>query len=90
MKKIFNLTVIVVAVSVFASTGVLWAGPVAPVCPGYCQKTFEKNGDLYCSWTEETRVNKLVPGRGGQWQWELMPAYQLKTEKCAGGIQGKS
>ncbi len=90
MRKIFNLTVIVVAVSVFASTGVLWAGPVAPVCSGHSQNCFERGGDFYCSWTEETRVNKLVPGRGGKLQWVLMPAYQLKTEKCAGGIQGKS
>ncbi len=83
MKKIFHLSVIVVVVSVLASAGILWAGPVAPVCPAHSQSCFERNGNFYCSWTEETRVNKLVPGRGGQWQWVLMPAYQLNTEKCA-------
>jgi hypothetical protein len=86
MKKIFYLSVIVVAVSVLASAGILWAGPVAPVCPAHSQNCFERNGDFYCAWTEETRVNKLVPGRGGQWQWVLMPTYQLKTEKCAEGM----
>lgn len=29
MKKIFHLSVIVVVVSVLASAGILWAGPVA-------------------------------------------------------------
>ncbi|MFZ0946022.1 MAG: hypothetical protein WB930_17625 [Syntrophobacteraceae bacterium] len=86
MKKILYVSVIVVALSVFASAGILWAGPAAPVCPAHGQSCFERNGDVYCTWAEETRVNKLVQGRAGQWQWALMPTYQLKTEKCAVGV----
>jgi|GEM_PF-3978811 hypothetical protein len=89
MKKIFHLTVIVVALSILASAGTLWAGPVAPVCPahcGKCEKCIEKDGDFYCNRHKEVRENKLVPGRAGLLTWVFVPTSRVRTEKCADGV----
>ncbi len=86
MKKILHLSVIVVAVSVLASAGILWAGPVAPVCPAHSQNCFERDGDFYCTWAEDVRENKLVPGRGGRLTYVFVPTSRVRTEKCADGI----
>ena len=82
MKRFFRLFAVVVALSVLASAGTLWAGPVAPLCPAHGKTCVERDGAMYCSWTEEVMVNKLVPGRAGLWGWQRMPTTELRTEKC--------
>ncbi len=82
MKKFLNLFAVVVALSILVSAGTLWAGPVAPPCPVHGNKCVERAGDMYCNWTEDAVVNKLVPGRAGLWGWVRMPTSELRTEKC--------
>lgn len=84
MKKYFRLFAVVVTLSILVFAGTLWAGPAAPLCPEHGNKCFERAGAMYCSWTEEVRVNKLVPGRAGMWGWMLIPTSQVRT-KSAGG-----
>jgi hypothetical protein len=86
MKKILHLTVIVVALSILASAGTLWAGPVAPVCPAHCQKIFKRDGDFYCGCTEEAVSNKLVRGRAGLPAYVFVPTPGVRMEKCAEGV----
>ena len=82
MKTISKVTVIVVAMSLLTISGTVWAGPVAPSCPVLGHKCVVKGGEMYCNWTEEVMVNKLVPGRAGLWGWQRMPTFELRTEKC--------
>jgi len=91
MKRIFFASMIVLTLSFLAFGSIVWAGPVAPVRPTHStQSCFQRNGDFYCSWTEETHVNKFVPGARGQWEWRFVPTNELKTEKCAEGVHQSS
>jgi len=82
MKTNSKVIVIVVTLSLLAFGSFSWAGPVAPSCPASGHKCVERAGDMYCNCTEEVTVNKLVPGRGGLWEWRRVPSSKLRTEKC--------
>jgi hypothetical protein len=54
-RKLYPLVATTVALSIlFALGGIVWAGPVAPVCSAHPDRTcFAKGGDYFCSWTED-------------------------------------
>jgi len=83
MKKIFYLVVVVVALGILVSAGILWAGQTAPVCPSHGSKCFERDGDCYCNSYEAVQTNKLVRGRAGQLEYVRVPVSELKIQKCA-------
>ena len=83
MKKIFKPSVIViVALACLVSAGTLWAGPVAP-CSPKAKACVEKDGEIFCTWSEESVSNRLVPGRGGQLAYVRLPVTTVRTEKCS-------
>jgi hypothetical protein len=90
MKKIFHLSVIIAAVSVLASAGILWAGPVATVCSAHSKNCFERDGDFYCTWTEDVRENKLVRGRAGLLTYVFVPTSSGENSKVRRGGARKS
>ncbi len=81
MKKLFYL-LSVLALSVFASSGTLRAGPAAPLCPRHQTQCAQKAKVMYCSVTEEVMKNKFLPGRAGLWGWERVPEFEKLSEKC--------
>ncbi len=83
MKKFFYLFS-VLALGSLLTAGTLWAGPVTQLCPKHGRPCVEKAAGMYCNLSEEIMVNKLVPGRAGQWGWVRMPTFREASVECPG------
>ncbi len=83
MKKFFYFFA-VLAAGAFLSAGALWAAPVAPLCPWHRTACIQKSDGMYCSVSEESAVDRFVPGRAGLYGWERVPEYRETSQRCAG------
>ena len=85
MKRIlYPLLATAVALSILLPVGVFAAQDPGAFCSTHVGKTcFVKNGDYYCSWSEDVPQSRLIRGRAGQPDWVRVTTSRLQTHKCA-------
>lgn len=80
MKK---KTLILATVALVTSVSPLLAEATTSACPAQGRQCVVRDGDRYCSWTENVISEKLIWGRAGQPAFTPVLTSQTKLEKCA-------